>query len=113
MVKYTSQQLDLIFSALADPTRRRILRRLARREYRVTDLARPFKMSLPAVSKHLRVLEQAGLISRHKYGRVHSMRYENSPMIEAMIWIDRQRSFWEKRLDALERHLESITSKER
>jgi len=112
MVNYSSHQLDLIFSALSDPTRRAILRKLARREYRVTDLAKPFDMSLPAVSKHLRVLEGAGLITRRKDGRVHSMTFEEGPLDEAMSWIDRQRSFWEKRLDALEHHLESTTSKE-
>ena len=76
MVKYSSRTLNRTFAALADPTRRQILAHLARGDRRVTDLARPHNMSLPAVSKHLRVLENAGLLRRRRYGRVHEMRLE-------------------------------------
>ncbi len=110
MVNYSTDRLDRIFAALADPTRRAILRKLAKKDQRVTDLAKPFDMSLPAVSKHLRVLEEAGLITRHRDGRVHSMRLETGALAAATGWIDRQRSFWEERLDALEQHLQSPSS---
>ena len=79
MVKYHSRTLDRTFAALADPTRRRILAHLARGSKRVTHLARPHAMSLPAVSKHLRVLESAGLLRRRRYGRVHQMQLEAGP----------------------------------
>jgi DNA-binding transcriptional ArsR family regulator len=74
MVKYSPVVLNRTFAALADPTRRRILAHLARGDTRVTDLARPYAMSLPAVSKHLRVIEKAGLLRRRRYGRVHEMK---------------------------------------
>jgi DNA-binding transcriptional ArsR family regulator len=105
MVKY-SQALDATFSALADPTRRAILARLALAETSVTELSRPFAMSLPAVSKHLRVLEHAGLVSREKDGRVHRCRFEAAPMKAAARWIAEYRQFWEERFQALERYLE-------
>src|SRR5256885_14554003 len=80
MVKYSSKQLNRTFAALADPTRRRILAHLARGDQRVTHLARPHAMSLPAVSKHLRVLEKAGLLRRRRYGRVHEMQLQAKPL---------------------------------
>ena len=83
MVKYSSNKLNRTFAALADPTRRQILAHLARGDKRVTHLARPHDMSLPAVSKHLRVLEQAGLLRRRRYGRVHEMQLEAKPLKQA------------------------------
>src|SRR5947199_9753066 len=80
MVKYSARTLDRTFAALADPTRRRILAHLARGDRRVTDLARPHDMSLPAVSKHLRVLEDAGLLRRRRCGRVHEMQLNAEPL---------------------------------
>lgn len=80
MVKYSPATLNRTFAALADPTRRRILAHLARGDRRVTELARPHAMSLPAVSKHLRVLEKAGLLRRRRYGRVHEMRLNAEPL---------------------------------
>lgn len=97
MVKYPDASLDFVFGALADPTRRRILELLARAESRVTDLARSFSMSLPAVSKHLRVLEKAGLIVRRRDGRVHRLRIQAAPLEEASAWIAEYRRFWEDR----------------
>jgi DNA-binding transcriptional ArsR family regulator len=106
MVKYRSRDLDAIFGALADPTRRRILERLSESDSAVTRLAAPFSMSLPAVSKHLRVLENAGLIKRHRHGREHRLEIEAGPMKEAVRWMERYRRFWEKSLDALAHYLE-------
>jgi DNA-binding transcriptional ArsR family regulator len=112
MVNY-SAALDATFSALADPTRRAILASLAeRRETSVTELARPYAMSLPAISKHLRVLEDAGLLARRKEGRVHHCRLVAAPMKPAVAWIERYQQFWEERLDALKRYLEETPSKE-
>ncbi len=98
-------RLDHVFSALADPTRRAMLRRLAQSECTVTDLARPFSISLPAVSKHLKVLERAGLIDRRIEGRMHHCRLRPQPLQEAADWIGAQRAYWEARLDALEDYL--------
>ena len=112
MVEYGSKLLDRTFAALADPTRRRILAQLARGEGRVTDLARPHRMSLAAVSKHLIVLEKAGLVKRHRQGRVHSMEIDAKPMREARAWIDRYRKFWEGNLNQFEKYLEQLQTKE-
>jgi DNA-binding transcriptional ArsR family regulator len=106
MVKYPSPTLDRTFAALADPTRRRILAHLARGDQRVTDLARPHAMSLPAVSKHLRVLETAGLLRRRRYGRVHEMQLDAKPLKKAARWVDEYRKFWEGSLDRLAQYLE-------
>jgi DNA-binding transcriptional ArsR family regulator len=105
MVKY-SARLDQTFAALADPTRRRILAHLARGHRRVTDLARPYAMSLPAVSKHLRVLEKAGLLRRRRYGRVHEIQLEARPLKQAAQWVEEYRRFWEGSLDRLAHYLE-------
>jgi DNA-binding transcriptional ArsR family regulator len=106
MVKHCrSAPLDLIFSALSDPTRRRILGLLATSQFRVTDLAKSFSVSLPAISKHLRVLEKAGLIQRERDGRVHHLRLEAKPMREAAAWIEFYRAFWEEQFDALAAYL--------
>ena len=111
MVKHSSDILDLIFSALSDPTRRAILERLARGEASVTELAEPHDMSLPAVSKHLRVLEGAGLIAREKQGRVHRLQLESKPMKDALDWIEQYRKFWEEKFSALEKQLTTPKSK--
>jgi len=105
--------LDATFGALADPTRRAILARLARGEAMVTELAAPFAMSLPAISKHLRVLESAGLLQREIDGRVHRCRLAADPMKDAAGWIAQYRAFWETQLDALEKYLEATAGKEK
>ncbi len=94
--------LDRTMTALADPTRRAILRRLSRGEARVTELAGPFAMSLSAVSKHIRVLEAAGLVRRRRAGREHVLSFNPRPLDEATAWIDAQRALWNARLDALD-----------
>ncbi len=106
MVNYIDNTLDLTFSALADPTRRAILARLALGGASVGELAAPFAVSAPAISKHLKVLERARLLSREKDGRIHRCRLEPAPMHEAAAWIEYHRRFWEDRLDELERYLE-------
>src|SRR5437660_6240103 len=111
MVKYSSKNLNRTFAALADPTRRRILAHLARGDRCVTALARPHAMSLPAVSKHLRVLEKAGLLRRRRYGRVHQLNLEAKPMKDAARWIDEYRKFWEGSLDRLAAYLEETNKR--
>ena len=109
MVKYTPK-LDATFAALSDPTRRAILSRLARGDTSVGELARPFKMSLPAVSKHLRVLQRAGLLTQDRQGRVLRCRLRAAPMQTAGAWIERYRRFWTQQLDALARFVEETES---
>jgi DNA-binding transcriptional ArsR family regulator len=106
MVKYSPRTLNRTFAALADPTRRRILAHLAHGDRCVTDLARPHAMSLPAVSKHLRVLEKAGLLRRRRYGRVHEMQLDAKPLQQAAQWVEEYRKFWEGSLDRLAEYLE-------
>jgi DNA-binding transcriptional ArsR family regulator len=113
MVNYSGAALDSTFAALSDATRRGILARLAQRgETSVSDLAAPYKMSLPAVSKHLRVLQNAGLVSRQKDGRVHRCRLRAEPMKGAAAWIEHYRQFWEAQLDSLARYLEDSANEE-
>jgi DNA-binding transcriptional ArsR family regulator len=112
MVEYSSRILDRVFGALADPTRRRILAQLTKGEECVTDLAKPHAMSLAAVSKHLIVLEKAGLVKRRRDGRVHSLALEAKPMQEAQAWLDRYRKFWEGNLDQFEKYLDDLQTKE-
>ena len=107
MVNQLPSELDATFAALSDPTRRAILARLGERTCTVTELAEPFPISLPAISKHLRVLERAGLISRRREGRRQMCRLRAEPMRRASEWLERYRAFWESRLDALEAHLNS------
>ncbi len=99
--------LDRTLSALADPTRRAILERLARGEARVTELARPFGMSLNSVSKHIRVLERAHLVRRRRAGREHLLSLDRAPLEGAARWIESQRDPWSARLDTLEALLEA------
>jgi len=94
--------LDDVFSALADPTRRRMVERLARGRHSVGDVASGFAMSQPALSKHVKVLERCGLIKRAVLGRVHYLELDPRAMRSAATWLDRQRSFWEKTLDRLD-----------
>ncbi len=96
------------FAALADPTRRAILARLALGETSVTELARPFEMSMPAVSKHLKVLERAGLIVRGREAQWRPCRLDAGPLKEAASWIEDYRRFWSVHIDALERHLDRM-----
>ena len=111
MVEYKSKLLDRTFGALADPTRRRILAQLAKGEDCVTNLAEPHSMSLAAVSKHVIVLEKAGLVKRRRKGRVHTLRLEAQPMKEAQLWINRYREFWEGNLDRFEDYLNKLQQK--
>jgi DNA-binding transcriptional ArsR family regulator len=105
MVNYSTRQLDLAFGALAHPIRRGILGRLASGEATVSELARPFKVSAPAISKHLRILEEAGLLTRRKQGREHHLRLDSKRLEQAQQWLERQRKIWNDRLDNLERYL--------
>ena len=105
--------LTATLSALADPTRRAILARLASGEASVTELAEPFDMSLPAVSKHLKVLERAGLIGRNREAQWRRCRLEASPLRDVSQWIDQYREFWEERLDRLEAYLAELQAEAR
>ena len=111
MVKRREAKLDLVFSALADPTRRAILMRLEHGEASVTELAAPFRVSMPAISKQLSVLERAGLVERRKIGRTHHCRLRARPLSEAQQWLERYRRFWDERFDALERYLNAEKNK--
>jgi len=113
MVKHRRASLDRTFAALADPTRRRILQHLAQGDECVTNLARPHAISLPAVSKHLRVLERAGLISRRRAGRVHQLTFEARPMKQANAWIEKYRAYWEGSFDRLNDYLQELQTKEK
>ncbi len=106
-------RLTATFSALADPTRRAILARLASGECSVTELAEPFEMSLPAVSKHLRVLERAGLIARGREAQWRPCRIEAGPLEEVADWAERYRHLWEHRMDRLGNYLQTLTAKEK
>jgi DNA-binding transcriptional ArsR family regulator len=105
-------RLSSTFSALADPTRRAILARLALGETSVNEIAKPFEMSLPAVSKHLKVLEHAGLITRGRDAQWRPCRLEVAPLKEAAGWIDFYRKFWEASFDRLEAYLQDLQSQE-
>jgi len=105
--------LSTTFSALADPTRRAILARLASGECSVTELAEPFEMSMPAVSKHLRVLERAGLIARGREAQWRPCRLEAGPLKDVAAWTERYRHIWEARLDRLDDYLKELKEKEK
>jgi DNA-binding transcriptional ArsR family regulator len=104
--------LDRTFAALADPTRRAILARLASGEATVTELAAPFAMTLPAVSKHLKVLERAGLIARGRDAQWRPCRVEAAPLPEVADWVASYRTHWEQRLDRLDTYLRELQQKE-
>jgi DNA-binding transcriptional ArsR family regulator len=106
-------KLDAVFAALADPTRRRIVAQLARGSATITELATPFSMTLPAVSKHLRVLERAGLLHRERDGWYHRCSLDARPLEDAVAFIARYRSFWEDTLEQLARHVETPPNKKR
>lgn len=103
-----TDSLSLTFGALADPTRRAILARLADGEATVNELARPFDVSLQAISKHLKVLETAGLITRGRDAQFRPCRFESAPLEGAIEWIERNRQVWKERFDQLEQHLRDI-----
>ncbi len=105
MVYYNQRGLDLAFNALSHPIRRGILARLATGEATVAELAKPYKVSAPAITKHLHILEDAGLLSRRKQGREHHCKLEEQRMKDAVRWIEEQRAMWNQRLDRLERFL--------
>ncbi|HEY8736611.1 MAG TPA: helix-turn-helix domain-containing protein [Candidatus Dormibacteraeota bacterium] len=105
MVEYSERQLDLVYGAVSHPVRRALLEGLRPRPARVTDLALPFQISLAAVSKHIRVLETAGLVRRTVRGRDHELSLEPIPLIGATEWLASYREFWSDRLDVLEARL--------
>ena len=111
MGAHVQRNLDLTLTALADPTRRAILRRLCTGEARVTELAEPFDMSLNAVSKHIRMLERARLVRRRRSGREHFLSFNPEPLDQAADWIARQRDLWSARLDSLEAALRAEDAK--
>ena len=106
-------KLDAVFAALADPTRRRIVAQLARGSATITEIAEPFSMTLPAVSKHLRVLERAGLLRREREGWYHRCSLDARPLEDAVTFITRYRSFWEDTLEQLARHVEQAPNEKR
>ena len=108
----TPNRLDLTLSALADPTRRAILARLALGEASVTDLAAPFDMSQPSVSKHIKVLERAGLIARGRSAQFRPCRLQAAPLKEVVSWLDEYRRFWEDSFDRLEDYLHEVQTAE-
>jgi DNA-binding transcriptional ArsR family regulator len=108
-----SDHLSITLAALADPTRRALLARLASGDLSVTELAEPFEMSLPAVSKHLKVLERAGLIARGRDAQWRPCRLQASPLKDVADWVEHYRRFWEQRLDRLGDYLQELQSKER
>ena len=108
-----TDQLSTTFAALADPTRRAILARLTSGECSVTELAEPFEMSMPAVSKHLRVLERARLIARGRDAQWRPCRLEPAPLKEVAEWAERYRAIWEQRFDRLDNYLQELKAKEK
>lgn len=107
-----TDQLSVVFSALADPTRRAIIAELAVRDATVTELTAPLSISMPAVSRHLKVLERAALISRSQSGKWRASRLEAAPLREAADWIERYRRFWDESLGRLEAHLAAVQAAE-
>ena len=112
MVNSRTQQLDETFFALSDPTRRAILSRLAKGETTVAELSKPFRVSAPAISKHLRVLERAGLLRQERQGRVRQCRLVATPLKKAADFVEKYRRFWEGQLDRLAEYLEQNVDKE-
>ena len=106
---YYSISLDHVFSALSDPTRRAIISQLAKGEFSIMELASPFNMSLPAVSKHVRILENAGLLTRKKRGRVHYCRLNPYPLRDAAQWLVFYQKFWDTKMDALANYLKETS----
>ena len=109
----TPEQLNATFAALADPTRRAILSRLARGDASVMEIAEPFEMSLPAISKHLKVLQRAGLVTQGREAQWRPCRLEAAPLKTAADWIEHYRRYWEQSFDQLDRYLHTVQSKEK
>src|SRR6204780_4605408 len=109
----SSERLNATFAALSDPTRRAILKRLAAGETSVSELAAPFKMSLPAISKHLKVLERAGLIARGREAQWRPCRLKAEPLKQAADYLDEYRRFWEESFDRLDEYLQQLQEKEK
>ena len=109
----TTDSLSLTFAALADPTRRQILARLASGRLSVTQLAEPFEMTMPAVSKHLKVLERAGLVVRERKAQWRPAKLQAAPMREAADWVDQYRQHWEESFDKLDVYLKTIAAEEK
>ena len=109
----SSDTLSSVFAALADPTRRAILSRLASGEASVTQLAEPFEMSMPAISKHLKVLERAGLIARGREAQWRPCRLEAAPLRDVAVWVEHYRRFWEQSFDRLDDYLKDLKKKEK
>ncbi len=112
MVK-NSSNLDEVFSALADPTRRRILEQLARQPRSVGEIAAGFSISQPGISKHVKILENAGLLKREVVGRVHCCRLEPKPMVTASSWLETQRNFWNSTLERLDAYLSQTSQRKK
>jgi DNA-binding transcriptional ArsR family regulator len=108
-----TDHLSQVFSALADPTRRAILARLSKGEASVNELAEPFDITLPAVSKHLKVLEKAGLIERTRDAQYRPCRLQAAPLRDAADWIDHYRQYWEESFDRLDAYLKTVTARQR
>jgi len=108
-----TDQLSATFGALADPTRRAILARLSSGEASVTELAKPFEMSMPAISKHLKVLEHAGLIARGREAQWRPCRIEAAPLKDVAGWVENYRQFWEQSFDRLDEYLQELKGKEK
>src|SRR5689334_4514967 len=113
MVQYTNAELDASFAALADVTRRGVLEQLGRAEASITDLAQKFDMTLTGMKKHVGILEQAGLVTTEKIGRVRTCRLGACRLEEEAAWIERYRQLWEARFDALDRVVEEMKRKEK
>jgi DNA-binding transcriptional ArsR family regulator len=113
MTPMTVDTLSLTFSALADPTRRQILARLANGEFSVTQLAEPFNMTMPAVSKHLKVLERAGLIVRGREAQWRPAKLQAAPLKEVADWVEQYRQNWEESFDKLDAYLKTIQKEEK
>ena len=108
-----TDQLSATFGALADPTRRAILARLSSGEASVTELAKPFEMSMPAISKHLKVLEHAGMIARGREAQWRPCRIEAAPLKDVAGWVENYRQFWEQSFDRLDEYLQELKGKEK
>ena len=113
MTTISSDALSQTFSALADPTRRQILARLADGELSVTQLAKPFKMTMPAISKHLKVLERAGLVVRGREAQKRPAKLQAAPLREAADWVEQYRRNWEESFDKLDAYLKTVQDEER
>jgi DNA-binding transcriptional ArsR family regulator len=108
-----SEYLDAVFSALADPTRRAILARLTLGDASVKELAEPFEISAPAITKHLKMLERAGLITRGREAQWRPCRLEAAPLRDVATWLEQYRRFWEERLDRMEEYLQELQTREK